>query len=140
MHVPEASQVSWLVCTLAAQESALPHAVPEASTPQAPSPLQVPVVQADDAHSLSGSLFARTLVHVPSAVPVFAAEQAWQLPVHALPQHTPSTQCPLPHCTSAEHAPPRGKVCTQRPPEQNAPALQSANVRQLVLHVVPPHA
>jgi hypothetical protein len=36
-----------------------------------------------------------TLLHVPSVPPVFAAAQAWHVPVHAVPQQTPSTHCPL---------------------------------------------
>jgi hypothetical protein len=43
------------------------------------------------------------LAQVP-ALP--ATLQAWQLPVHALLQHTPSTQLPLAHWLAMAHATP----------------------------------
>jgi hypothetical protein len=40
-------------------------------------------------------------------MPVFALEQAWHIPIHALLQHTPSTQLPLKHTV----APAMGHAC-----------------------------
>src|SRR6202042_3619142 len=46
-------------------------------------------------HSSSGSVEAAIGPQVPSEPePFFAAEQAWQVPVQAVAQHTPSTQPP----------------------------------------------
>ncbi len=58
------------------------------------------------AHSLSGSAPVVTLAHVPLAAPVFALEHAWHVPTHALAQHTPSTQNPLPHSAFCVHTTP----------------------------------
>src|SRR5262249_45393131 len=51
-------------------------------------------VEADcAAHSLSGSVPVLIAPHTPSEPwPFFAAVHAWQRPVHALLQHTPSAQ------------------------------------------------
>jgi hypothetical protein len=46
------------------------------------------------------------LPQAPEAPPVFAAEQAWQLPPHAVLQHTPSTQLPELHSLPAVHMEP----------------------------------
>ncbi|MGB8297794.1 MAG: hypothetical protein WCG85_20425 [Polyangia bacterium] len=72
------------------------HGVPSTWKRQAPTPSQVPsrpqVLGAAAVHSLSGLVPAFTGRHRPSLAPVFVAEQAWHVPVHALSQHTPSTQ------------------------------------------------
>jgi hypothetical protein len=47
---------------------------------------------------------ATTSAQVPVACPVSAFEHAWQVPPHAVPQQTPSTQNPLAHSPPAEHA------------------------------------
>src|SRR5690242_17995940 len=78
------------------------HVVPLAYFWQAPMPSQEPLVPQDAAvwsvHSLSGSVPDTTLPHTPSApAPFFALLHAWQVPLHALSQHTPSTQWPLVH-------------------------------------------
>ena len=48
-------------------------------------------------HSASGSVFAVTAAQVPFVPPVFAAVHAWHVALHAVLQHTPSTQLPLAH-------------------------------------------
>jgi hypothetical protein len=53
--------------------------------------------------------------HRPSLDPVFAAEQAWQVPVQALSQQTPSTQLPVGHATPAEQAAPGASLTRQLP-------------------------
>jgi hypothetical protein len=45
--------------------------------------------------------------HVPSVPSPFSRfVHAWQMPLHAVSQHTPSTQNPLMHCEAAEHGKP----------------------------------
>jgi hypothetical protein len=92
---------------------------------QAPLPLQscafvtTPAEQVADAHSWSGSLPSTMLPHVPSApAPFFAAEHAWQLVLHAVLQHTPSTQFPDEHWFAAVQATPFAYFATQPVPEQ----------------------
>jgi hypothetical protein len=74
------------------------HTVPVAHSAQAPAPLQTPVVPHVAAlwfvHAPAGSgRPAATAPQMPSCPwPFVAAEQAWQVPVHALRQHTPSVQ------------------------------------------------
>jgi hypothetical protein len=57
-----------------------------------------------DAQSLSGSVPVGIALHVPFATPFFVAEHAWQSPVHAVLQQTPSTQKPLVHSPAATQA------------------------------------
>jgi hypothetical protein len=65
------------------------HADPVARVAQAPAPLH----EMAPKHSLSGSVEAAMLPHVPSVPePFFTSVHAWQTPVHAAPQQTPSTQ------------------------------------------------
>jgi hypothetical protein len=47
-----------------------------------------------------------------------ATLQASQEPPHAVLQHTPSTQLPLPHWLAALHVPPLVFLGTQTPPPQ----------------------
>jgi len=56
--------------------------------------------------SLSGSVAAVTGLQVPSVMPVFPFEHAWQSPVHAVLQQTPSTQLPLKHSVAPLHVVP----------------------------------
>jgi hypothetical protein len=68
---------------------------------------------------LSGSRPAATLPQVPFApLPFFAAEQAWQVPLHGASQHNPSTQNPLAHWFDAKQAPPVAVFARHCPPEQ----------------------
>ena len=78
--------------------------VPKGRTVHAPLPSQVPVVPqlpgAASGQLFRGSVLAATLPHTPSAPPLaalFFCKQLWQTPLHALAQHTPSTQNPLAH-------------------------------------------
>ena len=67
----------------------------------------MPQVEAAAAvHSLSGSVPVVMLPQTPLTPPFFAAEQAWQRPVHAVLQQKPSTQKPLEHSFAAVHATP----------------------------------
>jgi hypothetical protein len=78
------------------EHEALPQAVPVTWKRQAPTPSHVPsrphALFVSTAHSASGSVPALTARHRPSLAPVFVVEHAWHVPVHALSQHTPSTQ------------------------------------------------
>ena len=58
------------------------------------------------AHSLSGSVPVVMLPQTPLVPPFFAVEHAWQRPVHAVEQQTPSTQKPLAHSFAAAHVEP----------------------------------
>ena len=84
--------------------------VPAGYSSQAPIPLQRPFVPQVDAgvmaQSLFGSVPAGTAAHAPSGWPVSAAMQAVQTPEHAVLQHTPSAQKPLPHWEAVEQAVP----------------------------------
>lgn len=76
---------------------------------QAP-PWQVPLVPqvlvAVVAHRPRGFIPLVAVLHVPFAVLLSAAEQAMQVPVHAVLQQTPSAQKPLAHWSTAVHAVP----------------------------------
>jgi hypothetical protein len=76
-------------CPLA--QLALPpgHGCPTAAL-HAPAPSQA-FVPMHGVVALASCWLAVTLLHVPSAPPVFAAAQAWQVPAHAVLQQTPST-------------------------------------------------
>jgi hypothetical protein len=122
-----------------------PQLVPEGQSAQAPAPSQEPVVpqvEADvAAHSSSGSLPAAIGPQVPSAPPPFlAAEQAWQSPVQAALQHTPSAQKPEAHSLPAPHAAPSACGGTHALPTQTRPLAQSAAEAQLVLQAPALHA
>ena len=79
----------------------LPQPLPATCKRHAPAPLHMPswpqTLTVSTAHSLSGSVPALTGKHWPLGSPVFALEQAMQLPPHALSQHAPSTQNPETH-------------------------------------------
>lgn len=55
---------------------------------------------------------------VPFAPPVSAALHATHVPLHIVPQHTPSTQKPVVHWLFAPHGLPVPSVGTQLPPMQ----------------------
>jgi hypothetical protein len=100
-----------------------------------------PQLSVDSAmHSLPGSVPAVTGRHRPSAAPVIAPAHALQLPVHAVSQHTPSTQLPLAHSGPAAHTVPLVFGATHALPTQAPPGAQSAPDVHDVLHVVVPHA
>ena len=87
-----------------------------------PEPLHVPLVPQLAApvseHSLAGSSPAAIAPHVPSLPePFTAAVQAVQTPLQDVLQQTPSTQNPVWHCESDEHALP-ALSWEQTPPEQ----------------------
>ncbi len=76
-----------------------PQLVPATSRRHAPFPSQVPsrpqLCAASTGQSLRGSLPFATSPQTPSApLPLPAAVQLWQSPLHALLQQTPSTQLP----------------------------------------------
>jgi len=71
-----------------------------------PSPLDPQVVAAEGRHSASGSVSAVIGAQVPSGAAVFDFTQATHAPLHAVSQHTPSTQAPLAHASADEHAAP----------------------------------
>jgi hypothetical protein len=75
------------------------------------------------------------------AWPVFAAEHAWQGPVQAALQQTPSTQLPLPHWLLLPHAAPIALSASQAPVFrlQNAEDTQSLSNAQIERHCDAPH-
>jgi hypothetical protein len=78
----------------------VPHAVALAYKRHDPKPLQLPSrwhsADPSSGHSSSGSTPFFTGSHSPSTpIPFFATLQDWHRPVHAVAQHTPSTQYPL---------------------------------------------
>jgi hypothetical protein len=66
-----------------------------------------------------------------------ALSHASHWPVHAVSQHTPSTQLPFAHCEAAPQAAPPARFATQMPPEQNSAAAQSVSAVQLPSQRVP---
>lgn len=81
------------------------HAIPDESNRHDAAPLH----EAAPAHSLSGSVPAAMLPHVPFAPdPFFAVVHAWQTALHALLQHTPSTHWLLAHSPFSAHGVPFG--------------------------------
>jgi len=91
-------------------------------------------------HSLPGSVPAVTGRHRPLAAPVIAPAHALQLPLHAVSQHTPSTQLPLAHSEPAPQTVPLVLGATHTVPIQALPGAQSLIDAHVVLHVVVPHA
>jgi len=80
-----------------------PQLTPGAYLAQAPLPSHWPfraqVAAPSSGHSLSGSESAATFSQAPSRPePFLAALHAWQVPLQAVSQQTPSTQLPLAHC------------------------------------------
>jgi hypothetical protein len=94
-------------------------------------------------HSLSGSVPGVIGAQVPLAATVLAAMHAWQLPVQAESQHTPSAHCALRHSAPLLQAEPRAFLATHWLAMQWLATSQSASpptlqsVRQLV--AVPSH-
>jgi hypothetical protein len=87
------------------------HTVPAAKRAQAPLPSQVPVVpQVEGALVAQVSCGSEPAITGPQApfapCPLAAAEQAWQAPVQAASQHTPSAQKPDVHSVAAAHGEP----------------------------------
>jgi hypothetical protein len=124
-QVPLPSQVREEV-SVPPVHAAAAHDVPAACRRQAPLPSHMPsrpqVDAASAAHSLRGSVPALAGMQAPSA-PV--ALQVMQRPVHAVWQHTPSTQKFELHSPALVQAAPFGKSPEQVPFEQNELAMQS---------------
>ena len=91
-------------------------------------------------HSLRGWVPAVAGRHRPLAAPVSAPAHALQLPVHAVSQHTPSTQLPLAHSGPAAHTVPSVFGATHMVPIQARPPRSRASDVHDVLHTVVPHA
>ena len=93
------------------------------------------------AHSLSGSVPARTGAQRPLATPVLVIEQALHRLLQAVSQQNPSTQLPEAQSDPAldgSQAAPTGLIERQRPlpVSQNVPPTQSPSDTQLALQVV----
>jgi hypothetical protein len=72
-------------------------------------------------------------------VPTFpCALQIWHCPVHAVSQHTSSTQCPVAQAVSAAQGEPAVSFGIQAPPLQKLPAEHCAFVVQLIRQAVAP--
>jgi hypothetical protein len=91
------------------------HTVADDQSAHAP-PWHVPLVPhvrvAVVAHSPRGFIPLVAVLHVPFAMLFSAAEQAMQVAVHAVLQHTPSAQKPLWHWSTAVHAVPLVSLST----------------------------
>jgi hypothetical protein len=129
LHQPVASQSLDVV-------QALPHALPAALhangahvvveiARQAPEPLQTcPFAWSDPVHvwpghSTSGSVPSLMKPQMPSPpVPFLSAEHAWQGRVHAVVQHTPSTQFAPLHSCAPPQLTPGAFFATQLPDAQ----------------------
>ena len=112
-------------CALA-HSASREHGAPRASVVHAPEPSQV----VDPEHSLSGSSPLAMAPQVPSdPLPFFAAEHATQAPLHALLQHTPSTQFPLWQFAFTLHADPSGRSAGWHVPPVQFPLWQSLPAR-----------
>jgi len=82
------------------EHEALPHEVPEATCSQTPPAAQLPSLPQGGLamHWPAGAALPEiTFAQVPSAEPVSAIVQAWQVAVQAASQQTPPTQKPLEH-------------------------------------------
>ena len=93
------------------------------------------------AHSLSGSVPARTGAQRPLAAPVLVIEQAVHRLLQAVSQQKPSTQLPEAQSDPAldgSQAAPTGLIERQRPlpVSQNVPPTQSPSDTQLALQAV----
>jgi hypothetical protein len=84
----------------------------------------------------------RTWVQVPSLP---ETSHASHCPVHALLQHRPSTQCPLPHSESAAHVAPSGLLHVPSPfalqvrgAVQDATVQHTPSTQWLLVHCVSP--
>jgi hypothetical protein len=112
--------------------------VPVAYRRQAPAPLQNPSVPQVEApwslHWFSGSCPAATLVHAPSEP---ASAHDWQVPVHAVWQHTPCWQKPERQSLLTEHVEPAG-FFVHAPATQTLGARQSASAVQAVRQTLLP--
>jgi hypothetical protein len=121
------------------------HCVPEARKPlggqSGEPPVQVSATSQMPAAARQIAAAGRG-VHVPSADPPAASEQAWQSPgsppPHALAQHTPSTQKPDSQSPSAAQARPRAEPVTRDgtgfvarllPQHTTPPAVREAQVK-----------
>jgi hypothetical protein len=69
-----------------------------------------------------------------------ATPQDAQLGQLATPQHTASTQWPLTHCGSLEHATPFESRLVHEVPTQDDPTTQSLALAHVVRHAALPHA
>ena len=117
LHSPLPLHAPFKVELVALAHSENVQLVPTGGSEQAPLPSHRPVgpqLPVGEAGQLSrGSVSARTLPQTPSApplAPLFFCKQLWQVPLHALAQHTLSTQNPLAHSLLWLHAAP---VCAK---------------------------
>jgi hypothetical protein len=118
--------------------------VPAGQRRHAPAPSHVPSSPQLNVvccgHSLPGSVPAVIGRHRPLAAPVIVPTHAVQPAVHAVSQHTPSTQLPLAHSVPAAHTVPLVFGVTHTLPIQDPPGAQSVFAVHDVLHVVVPQA
>jgi hypothetical protein len=104
--------------------------LPACAITHAPKPLQFV------AHSSSGSVLTAIFPHVPSLpLPFFTAEHAWQAPVHALSQQTPSTHEPDVHSPALAQTVPLGALTHAPAPLHVRPHSSSGSV----LFAMTPH-
>jgi hypothetical protein len=100
LQMPEPLQVALGVKVEPTQEAGA-HTVAALANAHAPPAPQTPVkpqaVVGEHWPAAGGALPANTGAQVPFGWPVKATLHAWQVPLHALPQHTPLTHCPLWH-------------------------------------------
>jgi hypothetical protein len=141
-HAPAPLQVEALVWVLPLHDWAR-QTVPEAQSWHAPLwhvPSVPQVAAAVAMHTPRGSAVPFVAVlQVPFTPPVRSAEQAWQAPVQATLQQTPSTQKPLVHWLLPVHVAPFAPLATHVTPKQKCAAAHCASVVQLVLHAFVAH-
>jgi hypothetical protein len=135
-HAPAPSQ-SWAVGVLSTHAGGA-HTVPLGYLRHAPPPSHVPsslqLAGASALQSPCGSAPFDALPQVPSTPPLLAAEHAWQTPLHAELQQTPSTQKPDWHWSAIVHAWPLGACATHAPLEQSDPCTQSRSEAHGLAH------
>jgi hypothetical protein len=87
-------------------------------------------------HAFFGSVSAATWSHVPSTPePFFAAVHASHPEVHAVSQHTPSTQNPLLHSWAATHVPPLELLATHAAALHQYPSAHVVSSMHVVAQV-----
>jgi hypothetical protein len=128
-NVATAAEMNWPAWATAPRASEpfvhveAPHEVPNAAALHAPAPSQPPARQvATDAGHAASAVLMGLAKHAPACPEML---QDWQVPQEGAPQHTPSTQLPLPQSVPTLQVAPFGRTT-------HAPALHILPVPQLV--------
>ncbi len=104
------------------------------------SPLRLQLIAPSSSQSLCASVPSLAKSQVPSGPEaLLASVQAWQTPLHAVSQHTLSTQKPLPHSWLPEQAAPSSNFALHSLPAQYEPPTQPLSSPQPEAQVEPRH-